>query len=143
MSKERNKNWVLFPEKLDGKFAIIHGMLDKVMVEYVTSLDMCAPHKKHAKSRRHARIQGRKQKKLLGLLDARSRNAAPKDDKGWLLFYNVVSHLDPGKYKVGAMLLDLKDPSIIIIQIAATDPRAEMPYEMMASRASYMLRARS
>ena len=37
-----------------------------------------------------------------------------KTNYGWLLFYHAIDERDPGKYKVGAMLLDLSDPTKIL-----------------------------
>jgi predicted GH43/DUF377 family glycosyl hydrolase len=35
---------------------------------------------------------------------------------GWLLLYHANDHRDPGKYKLGAMLLDLHDPTKILFR---------------------------
>jgi predicted GH43/DUF377 family glycosyl hydrolase len=44
-----------------------------------------------------------------------SMGAAPiKTDKGWLAIYNAVDKRDSSKYKIGAMLIDLKDPTKVI-----------------------------
>jgi len=129
ISHERSKNWVLFPEKFNGKFAIIHGIVDKVMIEYVKSLDSVPKIKSlpNRDGKPGYRAESRK-----GYWDYYTRGAGTppiKTDKGWLLFYNVVSHLDPGKYKVGAMLLDLKDPSIIRYRSPQPILEPEMDYE--------------
>jgi predicted GH43/DUF377 family glycosyl hydrolase len=47
------------------------------------------------------------------------RGAGPppiKTKYGWLLFYHAIDKRDPGKYKVGAMLLDLNDPTKILVR---------------------------
>ena len=36
---ETNKNWVLFPEKINGKFAILHALTPKILIEYVDDLE--------------------------------------------------------------------------------------------------------
>lgn len=42
----------------------------------------------------------------------RGAGAPPLRTKsGWLLFYHAVDNDDPGKYKIGALLLDLNDPT--------------------------------
>ena len=113
LTKERSKNWVLFPEKFNGKFAIIHGVVDKVMIEYVDSLDRVPPIKS---LRNRDGMPGYEVTSRKNRWDhwVRGAGAPPmRTPKGWLLFYNVVSPSDPGKYKVGAMLLDLNDPSVI------------------------------
>jgi len=129
ITKERSKNWVLFPEKFDGKFAIIHGVLDTVMIEYVDSLES-VPHIRSLPNRDC--MPGYEVPSRKNRWDhwVRGAGAPPvRTEKGWLLFYNVVSPRDPGKYKVGAMLLDLKDPSVIIRRSPQPILEPEAAYE--------------
>ncbi|MDR3558308.1 MAG: hypothetical protein P4L61_02125 [Candidatus Pacebacteria bacterium] len=129
ISKQRSKNWVLFPEKFNGKFAIIHGVVDKVMIEYVKNLED-VPRIKSLPNRDGQ--PGYKAESRKGYWDYYTRGAGSppvRTDKGWLLFYNVVSHMDPGKYKIGAMLLDLKDPSIIKYRSPQPILEPDMSYE--------------
>jgi beta-1,2-mannobiose phosphorylase / 1,2-beta-oligomannan phosphorylase len=52
-----------------------------------------------------------------------------KTDKGWLLLYHAVT--DPDfKYKVGAMLLDARDPRVIIARTDEPIFEPEEPYEI-------------
>ena len=37
-----------------------------------------------------------------------------KTDKGWLLIYHAIGEEDPGRYKMGAMLLDIADPTKVL-----------------------------
>src|SRR3990167_674978 len=34
-----HKNWVLFPEKINGKYAVLHSISPKIMIDYFKSLD--------------------------------------------------------------------------------------------------------
>ena len=106
---ETNKNWVLFPEKLNGKFAILHALTPGVMIEYVESLEDLKQNPIQSNNQR----SGRK-----GKWDAFVRGAAAppiKTPQGWLLFYHGMNPAEPEiGYKVGAMLLDLKDPTKIL-----------------------------
>ncbi len=106
---ETNKNWVLFPEKLNGKYAILHALTPSVMIEYVN--DLAELHYNPIKS--NNKRSGRK-----GHWDAFVRGvAAPpmKTEAGWLLFYHGMNPDQPEVgYKVGAMLLDLDDPTKIL-----------------------------
>lgn len=112
---DRQKNWVLFPEKINGKFAIFHnldrGDSSKVHIAFVNSLDTSeTPTQKEAPDPHilpdhivawHNRT--------------RSASAPPiKTSDGWLLFYHAMDKEDPGRYKVGALLLDLKDPTKVL-----------------------------
>jgi predicted GH43/DUF377 family glycosyl hydrolase len=129
ISKERSKNWVLFPEKFHGKFAIIHGIVDKAMIEYVGNLDFVPPINSLPNRDGAAGYKAENRKKYWDYF-TRGAGAPPiRTEKGWLLFYNVVSHLDPGKYKIGAMLLDPKDPSIITYRSPEPILSPEMNYE--------------
>jgi predicted GH43/DUF377 family glycosyl hydrolase len=116
---DRQKNWVLFPEKFNGKFAIFHN-LDKgdqshVAVAYVNKLDMSETPQ--------GSEPGSEAPDPLLIPDhvvawhnrTRSASAPPlKTSDGWLLFYHAMDKDDPGRYKVGAMLLDLKDPTKVL-----------------------------
>lgn len=106
---EINKNWVLFPEKINGKFAILHGIFPKILVEYVDDLDefdgktfiKSAPPK-----------GGRKNS-----WDSWMRGVGPapiKTKDGWLVLYHAMDINDPNRYKLGAMILDINDPAKII-----------------------------
>ncbi|OHB14201.1 MAG: hypothetical protein A3G05_02065 [Candidatus Zambryskibacteria bacterium RIFCSPLOWO2_12_FULL_45_14] len=47
----------------------------------------------------------------------RTRSVGPppvKTKYGWLIFYHAMDKDDPGRYKLGAMLLDLNDPRKIL-----------------------------
>lgn len=115
---ERHKNWALFPEKINGKFAIFHNLYDKdparVSVEYVDELDVTkrAPFESpdpHLLPDRNIAWHNR----------TRSIGPPPlKTEEGWLVFYHAMDKNDPNRYKLGALLLDLKDPSRILYRSA-------------------------
>ncbi|MDE1969981.1 MAG: hypothetical protein KGI50_00135 [Patescibacteria group bacterium] len=101
---EVHKNWVLFPEKIGGQYAILHSIRPKIAIAYVDSLESLLP----IESSYSAVPE-------LHTWEKRIRGAGPppiKTKGGWLLFYHAMDS-DTGKYKVGAMLLDLLDPTII------------------------------
>ncbi len=59
----------------------------------------------------------------------RGAGAPPvKTEKGWLLFYHAMNQSEYGEYKVGAMLLDYKDP---VILFAALQIRYWNPLQFM------------
>ncbi len=112
---DRQKNWVLFPEKIHGKFAVFHnldmGDPSRVHIAYVDDLDM------------YKLPAGGDAPDPQGLPDhivawhnrTRSASAPPiKTKAGWLLFYHAMDKDDPNRYKVGALLLDLKDPEKVL-----------------------------
>lgn len=120
-----HKNWVLFPEKINGKFAIIHSIVPEVLVEYVDTLN--ANTKPIESSRPSGPQPGRK-----GYWDDRIRGAGPppiKTEKGWLLLYHAMEKGEHHKYKIGAMLLDLNDPRKVIARAKAPIMEPDMWYE--------------
>jgi predicted GH43/DUF377 family glycosyl hydrolase len=112
---DRQKNWVLFPEKINGKFAIFHN-LDKgdptrVFISYVNKLDTSeTPTVKDAPD-----PQVLPDHIVAWHKRTRSASAPPiKTKDGWLLFYHAMDKEDGDRYKLGAMLLDLKDPTKVL-----------------------------
>lgn len=102
-----NKNCVIFPEKIDGKFVVIHRVFPDVLIDFLDDLTFDNTFLKG-----HFRIPPR-----MNAWDSRKLGAgAPpiKTKDGWLMIYQAVDDRDPGKYKIGAMLLDLKDPSKVL-----------------------------
>lgn len=103
---EIHKNWVLFPEKIDGKYAILHSISPEILVEYLNSLEELNG-TKFIKSVHQGDPRWQLREKGM-----RGVGGAPvKTKDGWLILY----HRDEdGKYKIFAMLLDLKDPTKIL-----------------------------
>lgn len=111
----RQKNWVLFPEKFGGKFAIFHnldkGDPNKVHIKFVKELSVAeAPTDEEAVD-----PQLLPDHEVTWHNRTRSAAAPPiKTPDGWLLLYHAMDIDDPGRYKVGAMLLDLKNPRRVL-----------------------------
>jgi predicted GH43/DUF377 family glycosyl hydrolase len=104
-----SKSVVLLPEKIDGQYVIFHRVWPNIIVDKVPELEFgegvrwlenkfsIRPRSSHWDS-----------KKM-------SMGSAPiKTDKGWLAIYGAVDKRDSSRYKIGAMLLDLRDPSKVI-----------------------------
>lgn len=105
---ETHKNWVLFPEKIKGKYAILHSISPEIQVAYFDELKFKPG--QYIKSN-HNGIYRK------NCWDSWMRGAGPppiKTKYGWLVFYHAIDKRDPGKYKVGAMMLDLNDPNKVI-----------------------------
>lgn len=104
---EIQKNWMLFPEKINGKYAILHSITPKIAIDYLDNIND-----------KNIVIESRK---LPGIDELRWDNmvrgaGAPpiKTKHGWLVFYHAMDKRDPDKYKVGAMILDYNDPTKIL-----------------------------
>lgn len=112
---DRQKNWVLFPEKINGKFAIFHN-LDKgdpgrVSIAFVNKLDTSeTPFGKEAPDPQALPDH-------IVAWHKRTRSAASppiKTKDGWLLLYHAMDKDDGNRYKLGALLLDLKNPEKVL-----------------------------
>lgn len=103
-----DKNCVIFPEKINGKYAIMHRIYPNILVDYVD----------HLRFDGETFLRGEyKIKPSRMLWDSRKVGAGPpplKTKYGWLLIYHAVGEKDSGRYKIGAMMLDLKDPTKVI-----------------------------
>jgi beta-1,2-mannobiose phosphorylase / 1,2-beta-oligomannan phosphorylase len=109
---EVHKNWVLFPEKVNGKFAILHSINPEIQIDYVSQLEEIGdgPGQKRIISKFGA-------KKPRDSWDTWVRSAGPapvKTSRGWLVFYHAVNKAQPHQYRLGALLLDLKNPKKIL-----------------------------
>lgn len=103
---EAHKNWVVFPEKIGGKYAVLHGVNPKVRIEYLDSLDF--------DDESFIKSFWKPEKRKSWDNWVRGAGAPPiKTKYGWLLFYHAMTEGEDG-YKVGAMILDLNDPTRII-----------------------------
>ncbi len=124
---QRHKNWVLFPEKIDGKFAILHSVTPTVRIEYVHTLEELAKGHRQIHSVDPITIP-----EISGRWDARVRGAGPppiKTPAGWLVLYHGHEKSEPGKYKLGALLLDAHHPEKVIARSAYPILAPDMWYE--------------
>jgi predicted GH43/DUF377 family glycosyl hydrolase len=109
---EIHKNWVLFPEKINGKYAILHSVAPKVLVDYFDSLDYFEDD--------DAVIRGSFRKMEVedpGRWERMVRGAGPPPIRtrlGWLVFYHATDKREPTRYKLGAMILDADDPTKVL-----------------------------
>lgn len=121
-----NKNFILFPEKINGRFAIIYLISPEVKIKYIDDLSVFDDEDYYIDS--PPRKGGRS-----GHWDNIVRGAGTPPLKtrfGWLLLYHGfdAAHPEVG-YKVGAMLLDLNDPTKILARSNAPILEAKEWYE--------------
>jgi predicted GH43/DUF377 family glycosyl hydrolase len=103
-----NKNACILPEKIRGKYVIFHRIFPDILIDYVDDLNFdghkwltgqyAIPPSRNGWDSRKAGI---------GATPIKTKN-------GWLLIYQGVDDRDPGRYKIGAMLLDLQDPTRVL-----------------------------
>lgn len=104
-----SKSVVILPEKIDDKFVIFHRVWPDIVIDRVSKLEFGEGKQwlKNESLIRPRRSFWDSQKLSVG--------ATPiKTKEGWLTIYNAVDKRDSSKYKIGAMLLDLLDPSKVI-----------------------------
>lgn len=116
---EIHKNWVLFPEKIKGKYAILHSFAPKILIDYFDSLDELNG-EKFIKSNNTRPVDATR------TWDSWFRGVGPSPIKtkyGWLVIYHAMDHRNPDRYRIGAMILDAKDPVKILYR--SKDPILE------------------
>ncbi len=116
-----NKDAAILPEPIDGKYMVFHRVHESICADFVPSLDFS----KNKITRCIEVIAPRK-----GMWDGGKVGiAAPpiKTSAGWLLLYHGVSWSTT--YRVGAVLLDLQDPTIVRARTAIPLFEPEEEYE--------------
>ncbi len=101
-----DKDAAIFPEKINGKYMIIHRVDHHVCGDYVDDL-----HFDEQKLVRCIQMLGPRP----GMWDSKKVgiNGPPfRTEKGWVLFYHGIN--EANEYCVGAVLLDHKDPTVVI-----------------------------
>jgi predicted GH43/DUF377 family glycosyl hydrolase len=109
-----DKDCVIFPERINGSVAILHRLESKVQIAYFKSFEALADSKefwneyvKHFDEYEIMRSKFPWEAKKVGV------GPPPiKTDLGWLVIYHGVSI--EKIYRVGAILLDLDDPSKVL-----------------------------
>ncbi|MDO8518307.1 MAG: hypothetical protein Q7S26_03395 [bacterium] len=101
-----DKDMCLMPEKIGGQYMLLHRISPQLCADFLDTLDF-------TKNRinRCIEIMGPRP----GCWDSEKIGIAGppiKTDRGWLLIYHGVSKSTT--YRLGAVLLDLKNPSIVI-----------------------------
>jgi predicted GH43/DUF377 family glycosyl hydrolase len=122
---EINKNWALFPDKINGKYAIIHSFYPKILIEYFDSLEELDG-KRFIKSNNTRPVDDSR------TWDSWFRGIGPspiKTKDGWLILYHAMDHRNPDRYRMGAMLLDLNDPTKILYRSKSPILEPEEDYE--------------
>ena len=125
----RDKNWVLFPEKLGGKFAVLHSIIgdtpDRVRIEYVDALEDL-----RTRTFKSPDPQQHRDEHIAWHTHVRSAGAPPlRTEIGWLVFYHAHDAREPHRYKIGALLLDLDDPTKIRARAVAPVLEPDAAYE--------------
>jgi predicted GH43/DUF377 family glycosyl hydrolase len=116
-----DKDAALFPKKIKGQYAILHRLGQGICLDFSMDLNFGA----------NKWLDGGH---LFGPRDnswdsVRIGIAAPpiETEVGWLLLYHGISHHT--KYRLGAALLDLKNPTKVLVRTDEPILEPELPYE--------------
>lgn len=104
------KDAAVLPEKINGKYVIFHRIWPNIVIDYVDSLDFDG--KTFLRGEHLIKIRP-------NMWDSAkvSLAATPiKTKEGWLMIYNAVDKRDPSKYKLGAMMLALDEPTKVLFR---------------------------
>lgn len=130
-----NKNACIFPEKIKSKYVIFHRVFPDILVDYVNDLDFDGKTRwLEAKDSIRPRVSFWDSRKV-------GAGAPPiKTKRGWLFIYQAVDDLDPlYHYKIGAMLLDLENPTKVLARckVPILEPRANYEFNGWKSGVVY------
>lgn len=118
-----NKNACILPEKIDGKYVIFHRIFPDILIDFVDDLNFDGTKFLKGDYKISPRINYWDSRKV-------GVGATPiKTDAGWLLVYQAVGDNDPGKYKIGAMILDKGDPTKVIYRSKKPIIEPDQEYE--------------
>lgn len=116
-----NKSAVVLPRKVKGKYVVMHRVYPNILVDYLDNLEF------NDYLQGHYFIPPRKQfwdSKKVGA------GAPPIETKdGWLLIYQSVGYQDPGRYKIGAMMLERDNPAKVLYRTHMPIIEPEEHYE--------------
>lgn len=131
---DRQKNWVLFPEKFDGKFGIFHnldlGDPNSVGITFVSELGSSESPQGSDPGSGAPDPQRIPDHVVAWHKRTRSASCPPiKTKDGWLLLYHAMDKEGNNLYKLGAMLLDLNDPRKVLYRAKSPILEPEEWYE--------------
>lgn len=100
-----SKNGVLFPGKVNGRYAMLHRVRPDIWLAFSDDLRTWTDHRV---------VMGPR----VGWWDSRRIGAGPppvRVEKGWLLFYHGIA--EDGTYRTGAALLDAQNPAKVLARL--------------------------
>lgn len=106
-----DKNACILPEKIGGKYVIFHRVYPNILIDFVDDLEF------DGKTRWLTGQYEIPIRTSSSYWDSHKVGAGPpplKTKYGWLLIYQAVGCNDGYRYKIGAMLLDMKDPTKVL-----------------------------
>ncbi len=102
LENEDNKDTAIFPEKIGGRYCLLHRREPDIWLAYSTDLLHWTDHQVIMRP-----VGKTWQHKKIGI-----SGTPEKTEAGWLLIYHAVD--ETNVYRLGAALLDLQDPSKVL-----------------------------
>lgn len=126
-----NRNGVLFPEKINGKFAMLsrpsdngHTPFGDIFISYSPDMKYWGEHRCVMKATPFEESAWQTTKIGAGPVPI-------KTNEGWLLFYHgVITTCNGYRYAMGAALLDLENPSKVLCRTRSYLLGPAAPYEL-------------
>jgi predicted GH43/DUF377 family glycosyl hydrolase len=103
------KSACILPEKINGKYVVFHRVFPDILIDFRDDLDFSDGQYLKGDKKISPRSALWWDSRKIGV------GAPPlKTKDGWLLIYQSIDDKEGHPYKVGAMLLDLEDPSVVL-----------------------------
>jgi len=104
-----DKNPAILPEKINGKYVVFHRIFPSILIDFLDDLEFDGSNWMKGEFSINPTKNG---------WDSRKLGVGPtpiKTKEGWLVIYHAVDDKCPFyNYKIGAMLLDLKNPTKVL-----------------------------
>lgn len=117
-----DKDAILFPEKIKGRYVIYHRIEPGIWVAYVDELKFPAPRE------RHSVIMGPRSGRMWDSVKIGAGTQPLKTDFGWLMIYHGVDR--DRVYRLGVMLVDARNPERLLYRSPNPVLSPETEYEI-------------
>jgi predicted GH43/DUF377 family glycosyl hydrolase len=117
-----DKDAILFPEKINGKYVIYHRIEPSIWVSHLDKLEFPAPKEKHSI------VLGPRSGRMWDSLKIGAGSQPIKTEYGWLLIYHGVDR--DRVYRLGVILTDLNNPERLLYRSPNPVLSPETEYEI-------------
>ncbi|MBW2965532.1 pesticidal protein Cry7Aa, partial [Candidatus Woesearchaeota archaeon] len=126
-----DKDAVLFPQKINGKFVMLHRLEPDIQIVYFDKFEDLGKRKFWLDYIRNIDNYVLMKPKFEWEHEKIGAGATPiKTKKGWLLLYHGVNMKNGKQYNAGAALLDLKNPQKVITRMKTPLFKPEFEWEL-------------
>lgn len=127
-----NRNGVLFPQKIDGKYAMLSRPSDNGHTAFGDIFVSYSPDMKYWGEHRHVFGTTSFEQSAWQCLKVGAGSVPILIDEGWLIFYHgVIKTCNGYRYAMGGAILDADQPDKVLVRGGAYLLGPHAPYEMM------------